>query len=506
MTGVPGPDDAAALFAQAAGAPQRAWDPPSVEALAGLPAGLEPVRLAGRGGMGAVYEARQERLGRTVAVKLLAPQAAPDAVARERFLREARLLAALRHPGILGILDLGELPGGLLYMILEWAGGGDLGSVVARAPLRPAEVAAWLGRIAPALAAAHAAGVVHRDIKPSNILLPGDGRALLADFGIARAPQGREAELTFTDVALGTVGYMAPEQAAGRAVTPAADVYALGVLTYQLLTGRLPQGAFAPVSATPGVPRAVDAVLRRALDPDPLRRPADAGAFWAALEPALQGRARRRFPAWFLATIGVATAAVAAWWVLPAARVGERAREVGRAGTVSLLAAADPMRDALAGVWRRDGGGIVSGTGTCFLALGPVPASYTVRVVFTRLEGEHSVVVVLPTAAGTGTFELDAWDEHLGGLQEVDGVDLRRSPQAFPARLRNGERQEVVLRVDPGRVEAQWNGRAVGVWSLEGRRLSVPGLFGFGPNASLAIGSWDAPTAFHEVELLARGE
>ena len=263
--------------------------------------------VLGRGGMATVYRAYQPGLDRFVAVKVIAANLAHDPDFIERFRREARTVARLRHPNILTVHDFGE-EGGLLYLVTELIAGGTL---QARLPeIRTAERAcALLAQVGAALDFAHAQGIVHRDVKPLNIFLADDRaeQAILADFGIAKATvEATGASLTGTGLSIGTPEYMAPEQLIGQSIDGRADLYALAVIAYQLLVGRLPftrggppdtpialamrkvQGLPpAPSSFNPSFPAAGDAVLLRALATDPRDRYATAAEFVAALRAAL---------------------------------------------------------------------------------------------------------------------------------------------------------------------------------------------------------------------------
>ena len=195
----------------------------------------------GRGGMSVVYRARDIRLNRTVAIKVLPPELAYDPAIRTRFTREAQTSAQLSHAHIVPIYDVGEREG-IAYFVMALVSGGNLAALLAREPRQPIdEVRRLLCEIADALAYAHVRGVIHRDIKPDNILLDADsGRAIVTDFGIARAIEAGT-RLTITGNALGTPQYMSPEQAVGeREVDGRSDIYSLGVVAYQMLTGRLP--------------------------------------------------------------------------------------------------------------------------------------------------------------------------------------------------------------------------------------------------------------------------
>ena len=198
----------------------------------------------GRGGMSVVYRARDRRLNRPVAIKVLPPELAHDPAIRTRFTREAQMAAQLAHAHIVPIYDVGEQDG-LAYFVMAIVHGGNLATLLTREPRQPLEEARrLLSEIADALAYAHLRGVIHRDIKPDNILLDeSSGRAMVTDFGIARAMEV-STRLTATGIAVGTPAYMSPEQALGdREVDGRSDIYSLGVLGYQMLTGRLPFSA-----------------------------------------------------------------------------------------------------------------------------------------------------------------------------------------------------------------------------------------------------------------------
>lgn len=267
----------------------------------------EIVRPLGRGGMGAVYLARERSLERFVAIKVLRPDLADAAEARERFRREARIAARLSHPGILPLHTFGEV-GGLWYFVMGYVRGVTLGERLrAEGRLPIADVHRILTELADALDCAHRNGIVHRDIKPSNILLDDEsGRAILADFGVSKVQDGTDA-LTATGVIVGTPSYMSPEQALGAAdVDERSDIYSLGAVGYTMVAGREP---FADVHADdmvhwrvvhdpkplsallPTVPAALEAVISRSMSRSREARFADARSFKNALARADEGGA-----------------------------------------------------------------------------------------------------------------------------------------------------------------------------------------------------------------------
>jgi serine/threonine-protein kinase len=257
-------------------------------------------RLAA-GGMGSVYRAVDETLGRQVAVKALRRELADDPTFLERFRREARAAAALSHPGVAAIYDYGEVEG-QPFIVMELVEGENLAErVAARGPLPWQEAFAIGEQVAAALAAAHAHGLVHRDIKPANIMLGRDGRAEVTDFGIAQAAQA--ATLTRTGMVLGSANYVAPEQAKGGHVGPAADLYSLGCVLFEAVTGETPyhggnavaiatQHVSAPVpdprELRPDLPAQAAALIMRALRKQPDARFPSGTAMAAALAAARQ--------------------------------------------------------------------------------------------------------------------------------------------------------------------------------------------------------------------------
>ena len=201
-------------------------------------AGCRIEAVAGRGGMGIVYRATQLSLGRPVAVKLIAPDRAGDPGFRERFERESRIAAAIDHPNVIPVYAAGE-EGGHLYLVMRYVKGTDLQGLLARERRLPAaRVAAIALQLGAALDAAHAVGLVHRDVKPANVLLTGE-HAYLADFGLSQVV-GTDTRLTSTGQWIGTADFMAPEQFSGEGVDARADVYALGCVLYNALTGETP--------------------------------------------------------------------------------------------------------------------------------------------------------------------------------------------------------------------------------------------------------------------------
>ncbi len=260
--------------------------PPTPEELAPHFPQLEILELLGKGGMGAVYKARQPGLDRFVAVKILPPEVGTDPAFAERFTREARTLGKLSHQNIVAIFDSGQT-GDLYYFLMEFIDGANLRQIIQSGGIQPEQALAIVPQICDALQFAHDAGVVHRDIKPENILVDKQGQVKIADFGLAKLIGQAPAEftLTGTNQVMGTLHYIAPEQMAGsRGVDHRADIYSLGVVFYEMLTGALPMGRFEPPSKKVQVDVRLDEVVLRALENEPQRRYQQAGDVKTAVD------------------------------------------------------------------------------------------------------------------------------------------------------------------------------------------------------------------------------
>jgi eukaryotic-like serine/threonine-protein kinase len=254
------------------------------------------IRRLGSGGMADVFEAEDQQLGRRVALKVLHPRFAEDAQFVERFRREASSAAGLAHPNVVAIFDRGEWEG-TSYISMELVEGRTLKEIIRGKGPAPPEAAVDITlQILRAARYAHKHGIVHRDIKPHNVLIDQDGRVRVTDFGIARAGTS---DMTETGSIMGTAQYLSPEQAQGRPVDARSDLYAIGIVLYELLTGTVPFDAESPVTVAlkqvnetpvpprervPEIPAALDAIVLRAMEKDPARRFADADEFIAALE------------------------------------------------------------------------------------------------------------------------------------------------------------------------------------------------------------------------------
>ena len=307
------PGETRSLFRTAlgVGAPGLAWQPPEPAALAPFFPGYGIEALIARGGMGAVYRARQLSLNRTVAIKLLPFDLGVQEDFALRSKREAEALALLSHPHIVAVHDFGQADDGHHFMVMEFVEGSDLATRLrTHGPLPPPEALRIVREVCDALHYAHERGLVHRDIKPGNVLLDAAGRVKVSDFGLAKIIAPVPAIGPAATGIVGTPDYMAPEQlTAPGQVDRRADIYSVGVMLYELLTGHLPRGVFPPVSTLVPTARGLDGVVARALQSDPGRR--YGSVIELSTELALSSAARRPRVLWWSLAVLVAAAAAA---------------------------------------------------------------------------------------------------------------------------------------------------------------------------------------------------
>lgn len=247
----------------------RFWEPPTPEELQSRLEGYIIEAFLARGGMGAVYRGIQTSLERPVAIKILPPQLSQhDPSFLQRFKQEARAMAQLNHPGIVKVYDFGEMSDGTLYFVMEFVEGTDVARMIAhQGRLSSAHAMAITAHVCDALQYAHGNGIIHRDIKPANIMVGSDGAVKVADFGLAKSFNSGHVSLTMTGHVMGTLNFMAPEALMlGSGVDHRADIYAVGVMLYQMLTGRVPQGLFEmPSLLVPGLDPRYDAIIAYAM-------------------------------------------------------------------------------------------------------------------------------------------------------------------------------------------------------------------------------------------------
>ena len=378
------------------------------------------LRLLGTGAHGDVYEAEHRILGRRVAIKVLHPDVAASQELTARFVREARAVNYIRHPGVVDIYDIGLLPDGRPYCVMELLPGRTLADLLReRAPIPPAEVVAYLAPLCEALGAAHTAGVVHRDVKASNVMVLREGSpptVKLLDFGVAKVVEAGAAGITTIGQQLGSLASMSPEQVRGQPVDARADVYALGVLLYQLLTGRLPFESTDPAevermhldappprpSALAPVPSGFDAVVARCLEKIPDRRFPSTQAVLEAAREAL------------VVTCAETTRTVEALGVLVTCRAhGSDFEALGQQADVL---------DAAEGALREGGFDLPIGNGGTVLG-----------------------VRLLAQCSRTALREVVTWARTLAGRLERPGVDVSVCVHVASATVREGPARAAIV-------------------------------------------------------------
>lgn len=496
--------------------------------------GYEILRLLGAGGMGRVWLARQTSLDRLVAVKVLAMRGAAATQWLDRLELEARSMARLSHPHIVAVYDFVRLEDGGAAIVMEWVGSGSLREKWLE-PGKPVRdwraVLAIVRQIASALVAAHGAGIVHRDLKPENILVAVDGTAKVTDFGLA-LPLGPESQrLTLSGTSVGTLGYMAPEQVEGREVDGRADLYSLGVMLYEMLTGLKPQGHFDP----PGrlrrdLPSGLEALVMQCLRTRPEKRLASAQEFLARLDRC--GKTRLPLVMTSLVLLGLLGWAgvsllpsgpdpiktpVASLPEPPPRVVTPTDSESTKENTSlvelrpGLFAPADWARRLdfrpLSGVWKDESGGLRSDSGISIVQLltSLPPEGCRVKIAFTRLEGIHSVALFFRTPRGVATAELSSWDQSFAGFQTLDGLDLRTLPEPPVFLMENSRRYEMEVEIRPERLRLSVEGRLLQEVEIQGRELGITYPWSWDSLAKdstwLGLGSYESPTLFHSVTI-----
>ena len=404
--------------------------------------------LLGRGGMGSVYRALQRSVGREIAIKLIDAQASSDPMAVRRFLREARLASQLSHPSTVTVLDFGQAKDGRLFLAMELVPGRTLADLIdTDAPLSVARSARICAQICEALEAAHALGILHRDLKPGNVMIQAGDRVKILDFGLAKSLREEESKATAVGIVVGTPGYLAPELLSGADPTVTSDLYAIGVILAEMVTGRLVFGSQPtreihalqqhgmPAGMQP--PESVRPLLERLLSPAPSERPQTAAALRAELELLVSAQ-HAATPARGLEPLPSRQATVAARirtervprrgprrWLLPAAG-GLSLAALGSVALLRLRAPASPSAAELA----------------------PVEIA-ALRAV----QRPRPAPVEEPAAATDGKVLIHVVTTPPGATITVDGAQVGTSPADVS--VQKGKRTKFVLALG-GHVDGHW--------------------------------------------------
>jgi serine/threonine protein kinase len=516
------------------------WVPPEPGELARLLPQYEIESILGQGGMGAVYKGRQPGLDRFVAIKILPAEMASDEQFVKRFQREARLLAKLQHPGIVAVYDSGQTREGHLYFVMEYVEGTDLRRVLKTSQLTADQALELICQICEALQAAHKQGVVHRDIKPENILISSDGNVKLADFGLSRPLNEETIGLTMTNMVMGTPDYMSPEQREGNA-DERSDIFALGIVLYEMLTGKRPHGAFDPPSFKAQVDVRIDEVVLKALQDEPLRRyqqvselktdvdrirstPPEVPA--AAAPAPKQPRSNAAAYAVGVAAFVLLLCGLLLWAPWRKERKSAEVASIAPVATAEKApASSDPVpvtdpdrwknavnlmplialnRDVVRGIWSTKENGLVSGPqgASCIEIPYTPPEEYDFRITFTRLDGSEGVHQILYKAGRSFEWFMGASNRKMGFMRVNDlGIDNPTTVNK-PGCIVNGRRYTSVVSVRNDGVTAYLDGVQVDQLKTDYREMSPYPSFTLRTAARLGIGSFSASTVFHSIEVL----
>lgn len=504
----------------------RNWSPPTPEALQEiLPEGYSVESLIGRGGMGAVYKGTQTRLDRTVAIKLLPVEAVDDLSFRERFRREALSMARLNHPNIVTIHDSGETKLGQPFIAMEFIDGTDLQQLIRTKTLSPSDALRLVPAICEAVQFAHENGIIHRDLKPGNILVTRQGVPKVTDFGLARLSLKDDFSLTATSSTMGTPVYMAPEQMQGEEVDHRTDIYSLGVMLYEMLTGKLPQGAWPPPSSSPGVDDRLDEVVNRAMQQEPGDRfqtatdmrtsvqevPIDSTAA-ASPEPTTTPRNRRGL----LIGIGIALAILAAGgFAYFNHNQNDPELQIAVLGDDGLIAHARPgvwldilpavkiLDETSRGLWEKMDSNLVHRSLVSqgsFFQFPYIPGeTYDLKIRFVRVRGRNSVGAIIPAGnRGTGQFELNCWNDLSSGFQHVDGTRNSEHPGRFEFLMEDMVPVEILVEVRTDELRGYVNGELKQTLR-DFEKIETGPLFEISNKERIGVAIYGAATEFRSV-------
>lgn len=471
----------------------------------------------GEGGMGTVYHGIHHTFGVEVAIKML--RSGSGAIESQRLLRESQALAQLDHPHIMDIYAISETEAGTPYLILEYVTGGDLARRLRTGHIPVEEALHILRQVIEALGYAHQQGIIHRDLKPSNILFDEKGDVRVADFGLAKFYlEDSMTTLTMSGTTVGTIDYMAPEQKQVHGViNQQSDIYALGVLLYEMISRKRPQGVF-PSLESLGFDPHLDAVVNRCLAHEPDDRYPSCEALLDdlnTLHTASTIKTRGRI--WMLAVGALAICTLLAIGLLllnqrsspPDPHVEAMAAEGLLIGEWENLAPALRSQDSRANTrgdwsWRGNQLSITADPNNpaAIHAIDIDPGDYyDFRIQFVRTEGADSIPLFFTTRSGRASFEVDAWQSGLAGIQSINGQDLRASDKSFRTQHTNGETESLMVSVREFVVKVFHNDQLRASIPLHDAQLTIVPIWEYNSDAPLGIGAWDSTVHFESIQL-----
>lgn len=480
----------------------------------------------GRGGMGVVYRAVHRMMHRPVALKIIRPEYVSSPQAVERFRREVRAAAQLSHPNIVAAYDAEEI-GGLHFLVMEYVDGKTLDAIVAKRGPLPVPIACNLTRqVALGLDHAHSRGMVHRDIKPMNLILAGKSKVKILDFGLAlcRSPGNANEPGTREGIMLGTMIYSAPEQRKSAGTVDArADLFSLGATLAFLLIGDHPIDY---PNWPETIPEGVQDILNKLMTDSPgdrfpsARAAAEALAPWCGTKtPIVEAQLveetpprSRRLPVILASAVAVLAVAFGIW-----AMTRDRSTKIAATDPaptnpvppkttpnwVSLLGF-EPRRHIVAGNWSTnpDGLHVTPSLGARIAVPATLPPEYDLRVEFTRHTGVNSIGAIVVQNGQRVVFELDAWEQNLGGFQSIGGRTLVNNPtRRDGVRLINGRRYTILVEVRRDSLRGLLDGVEIARYATDGSDLSLDKVWGMPPTTGLGLVAWNSETTFHKVEL-----
>lgn len=489
--------------------------------------GFEIKGVLGRGAMGVVYKAEHTGLGRTVALKVFSPKKDGNELFVERLKREGRLMAQLEHPNVLGIYNAGLMDDETPYLVLEYVEGEDLQKKLEKQrKLSKKDAIRIAVRVCNALSAVHSLGIVHRDIKPANVLLGEDGSVKVSDFGISKEmlEQASHGGLTLTGTTVGTVDYMSPEQANGGDVDVRSDIYSVGVLLYEMISGVTPRGAFESLEKY-GASKELDKLVMRCLQRDRRKRPASAQNLALQLRRIYRSLKKRSARSFMPYVWGGAAAVLAiAIMVMFAMRdirkksdyvdvplIPEKVEPLAiieKGEWVSLTESVNTEKDSIAGKWWKSDTSLIcyEEKSARLFFNADVGEEYEVETEWTRITGGGSLALFLPTSVGTLSFVMDGNEGHWVGLEMLNGksVDQLDRTERRKLRIENGHMYKVKAIVTQSSVTVAVNDEIIGTWSLAGKVASIGKRWGGGSPGKVGLGADESQAVFGDVRVLCK--